>query len=53
MVNADSDMYCREPTGLDLISTLANRAVQRDTQGDADELLQAIRVVSSQTVECL
>jgi len=43
-------MNLRPATGLDTITTLANTAVRDDDQGAADELLQAIRVVSHQAL---
>ena len=52
-VNTNSTIYCRQPTDLDTITIRANTAVEEDTQGDADELLQAIRVVSSQMMNAL
>ena len=40
-------MNLRDATAIDTITRLANAAVQQDSQGAADELLQAIRVVST------
>ena len=43
-MNVDSNDFCRQPTAVTTIGNLADEAARTGTQGDADELLQAIRV---------